>query len=242
MLDQYGRKFSEKITSPIGITLYKCGISADLLTVLGLFVAIATGFAVATGHHVLAGAGVLVAGIPDLLDGSIARASGKVNSRGQFLDSLCDRISDAALFTGAVWFYANSENSQAFMAALSAVALTVSLLISYARALAAAIGFQIKGGIMERAERLIVFGASVTFGYLWLGIWIIALLGSVTLIQRHIKVWKLATQANGLASKLADLQAKFDMRVENLSNKRAESKAKRQTLRKRNQHNKLEDS
>lgn len=214
MLDQHGRKYAEKITSPIGIFLYKCGISADMLTVLGLFVAIATGVAVATGHHVLAGLGVLVAGIPDLLDGSIARASGKVNSRGQFLDSLFDRISDAALFTGAVWFYAHGERSQAFMAALSAIALTVSLLISYARALAAAIGFQIKGGIMERAERLIVFGVSIVFGYLWIGIWIIAVLGSITLIQRHIKVWKLATQANGLASKLADLQAKYDLFTE----------------------------
>jgi len=231
MLDQYGRKFTEKITSPIGVMLNKAGISADMLTILGLFVAIATGFAVGTGHHILAGLGVLVAGVPDLLDGAIARAKGKANSRGQFLDSLCDRISDAALFVGAIWFFANQGRSGAVMAALSAVALTVSLLISYARALAAAIGFQIKGGVMERAERLIVFGATVTFGYLHVGIWIIAVLGSITLIQRHIKVWKLATEANGLASKLADLQEKFDLRVE----KRAENKAKRRSVRKQNQ-------
>lgn len=223
MLDQYGRKYAEKITGPIGVVLNKLGISADMLTVVGLFVAIATGFAVGSGHHVLAGVGVLVAGVPDLLDGSIARAKGKPNSRGQFLDSLCDRLSDAALFIGAIWFYANNGRDQALMAALSAVALTVSLLISYARAMAAAIGFQIKGGIMERAERLIVFGICVTFGYLHVGIWIIAVLGSITLIQRHIKVWKLATQANGLASKLSDLQQKFD----DMSAKRAELKAKR---------------
>ena len=230
MLDQYGRKFSEKLTAPIGTVLNKLGISADMLTIVGLLVAIATGVAVATGHHLIAGIGVLVAGIPDLHDGSIARASGKVNSRGQFLDSLCDRLSDAALFTGAVWFYGHAQN-QAFLAALSALALTVSLLISYARALAAAIGFQIKGGIMERAERLIVFGVSLTFGYLYIGIWIIAILGSVTLVQRHIKVWKLATEANGLASKLADLQALFDSSVENISNKRAKSKRKRKKTR-----------
>lgn len=221
MLDMHARKYAEKVTAPIGVALYKVGISADVLTVLGLFVAIATGFAIATGHFLLAAAGVAVAGIPDLLDGAIARASGKVNSRGAFLDSLCDRISDAALFLGAVWFYAHSDPSQAGYAVLAAAAMAVSLLISYARAIASAIGFQVKGGLMERAERLIVFGLALAFGYLEVGLWIIAVLGLITLIQRHIRVWKLATEAAGLKTKSEELSE----RLEEMSEKRQQRKA-----------------
>lgn len=219
MLDLHGRKYSEKVTGPIGVALHKIGVSADALTVLGLFVAIATGFAVASGHHLLAACGVALAGVPDLLDGAIARASGKVNSRGAFLDSLCDRISDAALFVGAVWFYAHRH--QAALAALAALAMAVSLLISYARAIAAAMGFEVKGGLMERAERLIVFGISLAVGYLSIGLWIILIFGFITLIQRHMKVWKLATEANGLKSRFEELQIKF----ETLGEKRQERKA-----------------
>lgn len=221
MLDQHGRKYAEKITGPIGKVLYKVGISADVLTILGLLVAIATGFAIATGHFMLAAAGVAVAGIPDLLDGAIARASGKINSRGAFLDSLSDRISDAALFVGAVWYYAYQGGDQAGYAALAAGAMAVSLLISYARAIAGAIGFQVKGGLMERAERLIVFGLALAFDMLEVGLWIIAVLGLITLIQRHIKVWKLATEANGLKTKLEELTERF----EEMSEKRQQRKA-----------------
>lgn len=221
MLDMHARKYAEKVTSPIGLALHKIGISADALTVLGLFVAIATGFAVATGHHLLAAAGVAVAGIPDLLDGAIARASGKVNSRGAFLDSLFDRISDAALFIGAVWYYAHQVPSQAGLAALAAGAMAVSLLISYARAIGAVMGFTVKGGIMERAERLIVFGVALAVGYLPVGLWIILVLGSITLIQRHMRIWKLLTEANGLKTRFEELQIK----LEELSEKRQERKA-----------------
>ncbi|MFN8015217.1 MAG: CDP-alcohol phosphatidyltransferase family protein [Acidimicrobiia bacterium] len=196
MLDLHARKYAEKVTGPIGKALHKIGVSADALTVLGLFVAIATGFAVASGHHLLAAFGVALAGVPDLLDGAIARASGKVNSRGAFLDSLFDRISDAALYIGAVWFYAHHEH--AALASLAAIAMALSLLISYARAIGEKMGFNVKGGIMERAERLIVFGVSLAVGYLYIGLWIICILGFITLIQRHMKIWKLASEANGL--------------------------------------------
>lgn len=219
MLDLHGRKYSEKVTRPIGVALHKIGVSADLLTVLGLFVAIATGFAIASGHFLLGAVGVAVAGIPDLLDGAIARASGKVNSRGAFLDSICDRISDAALFVGAVWYFAHHD--QAGYAALAAAAMAVSLLISYARAMGSAMGFEVKGGLMERAERLIVFGVSLALGYLYIGLWIILILGFITLIQRHMKVWKLATEANGLNSRFEELQQKF----EEMGEKRQERKA-----------------
>lgn len=223
MLDLHARKYAEKVTGPIGSVLHKLGVSADGLTILGLLVAIATGFAVATGHHLLAAVGVAVAGVPDLLDGAIARASGKVNSRGAFLDSLCDRISDAALFIGAVWFFAHQEN-QAVYAALAAAAMAVSLLISYARAIGSVIGFTVKGGLMERAERLIVFGVSLAVGYLEVGLWIIFVLGFITLIQRHIRVWKLATEANGLKTKFEELQAKLDQMSEKRQQKKAAKK------------------
>ncbi len=219
MLDLHARKYAEKVTSPIGRALYKIGITADALTILGLVVAIATGFAVATGNHLLAAGGVCLAGVPDLLDGAIARASGKVNSRGAFLDSLFDRISDAALFVGAVWYFSHRE--QPAMAALAAGAMAVSLLISYARAIGEKMGFNVKGGIMERAERLIVFGISLALGYLWVGLWIIFILGSITLGQRHWKVWKQATEANGLKTRFEELQEKFDQ----LSEKRTQRKA-----------------
>lgn len=225
MLDLYARKYSEKVTGPIGKALYKVGITADGLTIFGLIIAIATGFAVARGNFMLAAAGVALAGVPDLLDGAIARASGKLNSRGAFLDSLCDRISDAALFVGAVWYYAHQEDQAAY-AALAAAAMAVSLLISYARAIGSVIGFNVKGGLMERAERLIVFGLALAFNQLEIGLWIIFILGFITLIQRHIKVWKLATEANGMKTKFEELQIKFDQMTEKRQQKKAAKKTK----------------
>ena len=224
MLDLHGRKYAEKVTGPIGVALYKIGITADALTILGLLVAIATGVAVGSGNHLLAAVGVAVAGIPDLLDGAIARASGKVNSRGAFLDSLFDRLSDAALFVGAVWYFSHRE--KAAFASLAAAAMAVSLLISYARAIGEKMGFNVKGGIMERAERLIVFGISLALGYLWVGLWIIFILGSVTLGQRHWKVWKQATEANGLKTRFEELQEKFDQLNEKRTKRRAARKSK----------------
>lgn len=221
MLDKHARKYAEKVTAPIGVALHKAHISPDALTIFGLIIALGTSVAVATGNHLIAAAGVALAGIPDLLDGAVARASGKANSRGAFLDSLFDRISDAALFVGAVWFYANQDPAQAAWAALAAAAMAVSLLISYARAIGEKMGFDVKGGIMERAERLIVFGVFLALGYLEIGLVIIAFFGFITLIQRHIRVWKLATEANGLKTKLEELQERF----EEISEKRQQRKA-----------------
>ena len=100
MLDGRWRSKAERALDPVGRSLYRVGISANVLTVLGLVIAVGTALAIASGHLLLGFFGVVLTGLPDLLDGSVARYSGKAGPRGAFFDSVSDRVSDALLFGG----------------------------------------------------------------------------------------------------------------------------------------------
>src|SRR5205823_6837571 len=95
MLDGRWRATVERSLDPVGRSLHRAGITADLLTVLGLVVAVGTALLIADGHLLLGLFGVILTGVPDILDGSVARSSGRAGPRGAFLDSVCDRVADA---------------------------------------------------------------------------------------------------------------------------------------------------
>jgi CDP-diacylglycerol--glycerol-3-phosphate 3-phosphatidyltransferase len=194
MLDRRWRAGVEKGLTPIGKSLQRAGITADALTIVGLVFSVITAVVIAQGHLVLGVIGVIATGIPDILDGTVARNSGKAGPRGAFFDSVCDRLSDALLLGGVAWYLAPRDPHYPILA-LAVVAL--SLTISYERAKADALGFDAKGGLIERAERLILIGVGLAFDILVPVLWLMLVLSAITVGFRFVKVWRQATPTLG---------------------------------------------
>ena len=135
--------------------------------------------------------GVILTGLPDLLDGAVARQSGRAGPRGAFFDSVADRVSDAALFVGVAWYLAETGTPSDAVLALAVLAL--SMLISYERARAESLGLDARGGLMERAERFVLLGVGLAFDILVPVLWVMLVLTAFTAVQRFVKVWRQAT-------------------------------------------------
>lgn len=192
MLDGQFRTSFEKGMRPIGQNLRRTGITADHLTGTGVVMAVAAAVAIGFGQLHLGLLFLVLAAVPDILDGAVAKASGSASPRGAFFDSVADRVSDALLFGGVAWYLAATRPGLIVM--LPVAVLTVSLLISYERAKAESLGFSARGGLMERAERLILLGVGLLFEVLLLPVlWIMLALTAFTAVQRFVKVW---TQAS----------------------------------------------
>jgi CDP-diacylglycerol---glycerol-3-phosphate 3-phosphatidyltransferase len=191
MLDGRWRATFERGLHPVGKGLHRARVNADALTLVGLAFSVATAFLIAHGRLGLAVVGVVLTGVPDILDGTVARHSGKAGPRGAFFDSVCDRVSDAVLLGGVAWFLAADS---AYLPMLAFAAVALSMLISYERAKAEALGFSAKGGIMERAERLVLLAVGLAFDVLVPVLWLMVVLSAVTALHRFLKVWLQATE------------------------------------------------
>ena len=190
MLDGRWRASVERGLEPVGKSLKRAGINADVLTVIGLAFAVGTAFLIASGHLVLAVFGVIATGVPDILDGTVARHSGRAGPRGAFLDSVSDRVADAVLFGGVAWFLVGEG---AYLPLLALAAAALSMLISYERAKAESLGFTANGGIMERAERMVLLAIGLAFGILVPVMWVMVVLLGITAVHRFVKVWRQAS-------------------------------------------------
>ena len=154
--------------------------------------AAATAVAIGSGRLLL-GFGLLIASaVPDLLDGAVAKASGTASPRGAFFDSVADRVTDSLVLGGIAWHLAVTDPGGRLMLLPMAV-LGSSTLISYERAKAESLGYSAKGGLMERAERIIALCLGLAVPRLLVPIlWIMLALTTVTAVQRFAKVWKQA--------------------------------------------------
>jgi CDP-diacylglycerol--glycerol-3-phosphate 3-phosphatidyltransferase len=192
MFDGRWRTSIERGLQPVGANIRRTGITADHLTAFGLVTAVAA--AIAIGAGALRGGLLLVilAAVPDLLDGAVAKASGTASRRGAFFDSVADRVTDALLFGGVAWYLATVDGGRAAILPLAVLAL--SGLISYERAKAESLGFDARGGVMERAERIILLCLGLLFDSLLVPIlWIMLVLTAFTAVQRFVKVWRQAS-------------------------------------------------
>src|SRR5580693_3690808 len=156
MFDGRWREAVDRSTGPIGTALHRHGITADVLTATGLISATATGVLVATGHLHWAVVMLIVTGMHDLLDGPVAKAAGTASVRGAFFDSVTDRVADAVIMGGVAWYLIGKNEGH--LAVLPLAVLGVTALVSYERAKAESLGLSAKGGLMERAERMILLG------------------------------------------------------------------------------------
>jgi CDP-diacylglycerol--glycerol-3-phosphate 3-phosphatidyltransferase len=167
-------------------------ISPNVLTFLGLVIntvaAVLFGIATPENHvrmFFYAGLVIIGAGIFDMVDGRVARATNQVTTFGAFFDSVIDRYSDVALFFGLLIYYARANRF--FYLLLVAFVMTSSVMVSYTRARAEALIGQCKVGFMERPERivLVIIGALFArFGAMAPVLWVLAVFSTVTVIHR----------------------------------------------------------
>ena len=192
MFDGRFRTSIERAVSPVGTNLRRTGLRANHLTALGLLLAVAA--AVAIGSGGLRGGFVLVvlAALPDLLDGAVAKASGTSSPRGAFFDSVVDRVSDTLVLGGLAWYLASTHSPHTAILPLAIVG--ASNLVSYERARAESLGFTARGGLMERAERMIAIGLGLLFSVILIPmLWLMLALTLFTAVQRFVMVWRQAS-------------------------------------------------
>lgn len=173
----------------IGKAFASTGLSANFWTSVGLGFAFAS--AIVYGIHlqysfVIGGVLLLISGFFDIVDGQVARVTGKTSKKGAFLDSVFDKIAEVTIFLGILI----GNYSQGYVVLL---AITLSLLVSYTRARAESLGVQLQGiGIGERAERLLVIAIIGMAGATFLNyaVIIVIIIAGITLIQRIIATSK----------------------------------------------------
>ena len=213
MFDGRFRANSERTLKPIGQQLERTGITADQLTVVGIVVACAAAIAIGNGALRLGLLLLVLAALPDVLDGAVAKASGTASPRGAFFDSTADRFTDAVLFIGVAWYLSTTHPGR--LAVLPMAVMGASILISYERAKAEALGYDAKGGLMERAERLVALGLGLLFNQLLVPIlWIMLALTLVTAVQRFVKVWKQATDEVPVAARRTPVASRARSRAQ----------------------------
>jgi CDP-diacylglycerol--glycerol-3-phosphate 3-phosphatidyltransferase len=187
------------IIDPLTDGLARRRVHPNLLTTLGFAATVGAGIAFHQHGVRLAGFLVLLGGFFDILDGRVARLSGLGSKFGAFYDSTLDRISEVVVFLGILSLYNDYrlELGDVGMIYLIMLAMAGSLMISYTRARAEALGLDCRVGLMPRAERVVLIGgASLFFGDAWNGlvlkvvIGLLAVLTNLTAFQRIIWVYK----------------------------------------------------
>ncbi len=197
MLNIHARDAVGKVLAPVGLGLARAGVSPDAITVVGTAATIAASLTLFPHGYWFAGA-LIVGALAcfDLLDGAVARATGRTTKFGAVLDSTCDRVADAAVFSGIAWYFA--EHYQPWMLAAALLCLALGSLTSYIRARAEGAGMTCTVGIAERADRLVIalVGTGLTGWPLHVpyvqavGLWALVGASTITVFQRLATVYE----------------------------------------------------
>lgn len=193
MLGAHLRLPVSRVVDPAARWLLRRGVTPDAMTIAGaLGVSITALYFYPRGNLFFGTLAITAFIFSDLLDGTMARLSGRSSVWGAFVDSTLDRVADAAVF-GALLVYYHREDSA--LAVLTLIALVAGALIPYVKARAEALGLSCTGGIAERTERLIIILVSTGFSGLGVpyvaavGLWFLVVASVVTLFQRMWQVW-----------------------------------------------------
>jgi len=166
-------------------------VSPNTITTVGTLVTIAASIVYAAGHIMTAGWIMNVTAFFDVVDGQVARRTGRCTVFGAFYDSTLDRVADGALMAGLAVFYAtNAIHHNIYMMAVCLIGIVGTFLVSYTRARAEALGIDAKVGVMQRPERMVLLSIpQALFGLLWHG-WV--LMGIIILLT--VTAWITAVQ------------------------------------------------
>jgi CDP-diacylglycerol--glycerol-3-phosphate 3-phosphatidyltransferase len=186
------RAIFQPVLDGVARALVRVGVTADMITLLGLLLAGAAGFFAARGAMGWA-AGLLVLGFPfDAVDGAVARMRGGGGRFGALLDSTADRYGEALVLSGLAYYFSRVGRIDAVMLAFAA--LFGSVMVSYLRARSEGLGVDNKVGLLTRVERALVLVIALLSGYVVVGLWVLAVFTHVTVAQR---LWNAYRQLAG---------------------------------------------
>ena len=192
--DEARRAISVYVETPVAVLLGRMGLTPNLVTIIGLLIACAGAFLIGIGQWWGGGLVALFAGVFDMFDGALARATGRASDFGALLDSTIDRVSEAVVLLGVLGYYLTNDND--IGATLVYTALVGSIMVSYMRARSEGLGIECKVGVMQRPERVALTGLGLIVAH-WIPIVMIVVLGVITAltiltaIHRLTHTWRM---------------------------------------------------
>jgi CDP-diacylglycerol--glycerol-3-phosphate 3-phosphatidyltransferase/CDP-diacylglycerol--inositol 3-phosphatidyltransferase len=196
MLNRFTRVHSTRILTPVARLLLRLGVTPDQVTLVGTVGVSVGALAFYPRGELLWGTVFITCFVfSDLIDGAMARKSGRSSTFGSFWDSTLDRVGDAAIFGGLALYFAGDEGDSYLYLCLALFCLVTGNLTSYARAKAESLGLDARGGIAERSDRLVAILLGLGFTGLldvpWLVegvLWVLAAASAYTVVFRVLKV------------------------------------------------------
>lgn len=208
-LSEFAKSGALRLLAPVIDLLIRKGVSPNAITTFGTVATIIGGGFYARGHIILAGWIVGLSAICDLIDGSVARKSGKTSVFGAFYDSTLDRVADGAVLGGLALFFARNGVHHEIPNYMSTPMVSVillgilgSFLTSYTRARAEGLGIDAQVGMLPRPDRIVLLSAPQAFFGLALGGWVLmsicvllTVTAWITVVQRVVYVYRVTTVA-----------------------------------------------
>jgi len=189
IIDQKARDITRPALEAIGRTLAKWNVSPDAVTYLGLVLTIGVAALAALGEIRWAGVAYIVAALCDALDGTLARVSGKGSRFGAFLDSSIDRFEESIVLLGLSIYYAQAGGQ--WEIPLLLLVTVGSLMVSYSRARAEALGVACKVGFMTRVPRVVIMIAGMILDQVFITLILLAVTTLYTSFHRMYHVWRM---------------------------------------------------
>jgi CDP-diacylglycerol---glycerol-3-phosphate 3-phosphatidyltransferase len=192
-LEQFLRQTFKGILDSIAAFFLKIGLTPNSVTILGVVLSAGVAVLIGMGYITWAGVLILISAPMDALDGSMARLKGMSTPFGAFLDSVTDRYAEMIILGGLLFYYLQRNSLLACL--LVFLAAVGSIMTSYAKARAESLGFSAKVGILTRIERVLVLAPCLLFNIPMVALWVLAVLGNFTALQRILFVRQQASRS-----------------------------------------------
>ena len=170
--------------------LVKLRFTPSAATLVGLLRAIGAAYLLCEGEFLYGAVLLLVGSVFDLLDGGIARSTGRVSDRGALMDSVFDRISEMAVLLGLAAYYSSGASVDQTAVILAFVAMAGSMMVSYVRARAEGLGVRGTAGFLTRPERVVIMVVCLVTGYPVIALWILAVGTPISAVWRFADAWR----------------------------------------------------
>jgi CDP-diacylglycerol--glycerol-3-phosphate 3-phosphatidyltransferase len=177
-----------RLTDPVALAVARTGVTPNMISALGFVGALGAAVLVARGEFLIGGIVMLAAAALDLLDGALARATGRVTAFGGVFDATLDRLSEAAVLGGLAFHFSQGGHRQELI--LVFVVLAGSFMVSYLRARAQIAGLDLREGLFTRPERVILLALGLIIDQTRIILWILAVLTFFTTLQRLFATWR----------------------------------------------------
>ena len=198
--DQARQIFTDYVENPVVRLLRRLGLNPNLVTIVGLLISGVGAYFISAGLWWIGGLVVLFAGIFDLFDGALARATDSVSRFGALLDSTVDRLSEAVVMLGLLAYYLSRDDDVGSI--LVYAAIIGSIMVSYLRARSEGLGIDCRVGVMTRPERVAVVGIGLIVGH-WEPRVMLVILGAIavltafTSVHRLVHTWRMLKSEDG---------------------------------------------